>query len=169
MIGLPKGVVKLADYNSNWRIIYAEEAEVLRRLIGEYIADIQHIGSTSVEDLVAKPVIDIVVGARKLEDVSFCISPLESIGYEYKDENGIPERHYFSKGNPRVFHLHFVEFEGKLWRNYINFRNCLRENANLRDEYSRLKKDLALQYKHDRAAYTDSKTSFVEKILSRKD
>ncbi|HEX8289676.1 MAG TPA: GrpB family protein [Pyrinomonadaceae bacterium] len=169
MIGLPQGIVKLAEYNSDWQRIYAAEAKVLRGLICEYIADVQHIGSTSVEGLIAKPVIDIVIGAKKLGNVSFCISPLESIGYEYKGENGISERYYFGKGNPRLFHLHFVEYEGNLWKNYINFRNRLCENADLRDEYASLKRNLALQFEHNRAAYTDSKTSFIEKVLSLKD
>lgn len=169
MIGLPRGVVLLAEYDSEWQALFAEESGSLRYMIGEYIVDVQHVGSTSIEGLIAKPVIDIVAGARELNDVSLCAAPLESIGYQYKGENGIPGRHYFGKGNPRIFHLHFVEYDGKLWRDYINFRDRLREDTNLRNEYARLKKGLAARYKYNREAYTESKGAFVKKILTAKD
>ena len=169
MIGLSRGIVKLSEYDPEWQKLFNEEAVILRGLIGNYAADIQHVGSTSIAGLVAKPIIDVAVGLHKLPDVEYCISPLESCGYEYKDENGIPGRHFFAKGNPRTFHLHFVEFGNELWRNYINFRNRLRENPELRIEYARLKKYSARRHENNRTAYTDSKKPFIEKVLKLTD
>jgi GrpB-like predicted nucleotidyltransferase (UPF0157 family) len=168
MIGLERGTVRLSEYNPEWQRLFAEEAEVLREMLGDCVLEIQHVGSTSIKGLTAKPIIDIAAALRKIEDVAQCVKPLESIGYEYKGENGIPERHFFAKGNPRKFHLHFVKKDGNLWRNYINFRNRLRENVELKNEYARIKKDSAKKYEQNRAAYTESKEPFIEKVLKQK-
>ena len=169
MIGLQRGIVRLSGYNPEWQRIFAVEAESLRELLRDYVLEIQHVGSTSIKGLTAKPIIDIAASIRKIEDARQCVAPLESVGYEYKGENGIPERHFFVKGIPRKFHLHFVVKDGELWRNYIKFRDRLRENAELKNEYARLKKDLAKRFEQDRAAYTESKKPFIERVLKLKD
>ena len=96
MIGLPRGTVKLVPYSSEWESLFAEEERLLRSSIGAYVVDIQHVGSTAIPGLEAKPIIDIAVALRRLEDVEKCVELMERLGYEYDEEH--PDRHFFVKG-----------------------------------------------------------------------
>lgn len=165
-IGLEKGVVRLAPYSPEWKTLYEEEEKLLRDSVGEYIIDIQHIGSTSILDMTAKPILDIGIAIADFEEGKRCIEPIESLGYEYKGENGIPGRHYFVKGNPTTHHIHIVEIDSEEWKKNITFRDSLRKNEMLAKEYAKLKLELAEKFKYDRVAYTDGKTDFVNYILS---
>ena len=164
-IGLEKGIVRLAQYSPEWKMLYEEEERLLKDLIGEYVIDIQHIGSTSVPGLIAKPIIDIGIAIKDFEEGQRLVKPIESLGYEYKGENGIPKRHYFVKGNPTTHHLHIVEIDSEEWKKNITFRDALRKDENLAKEYAKLKLNLAEKFKYDRVAYTDGKTDFVNYIL----
>lgn len=168
-IGLEKGIVRLAPYSPEWKTLYEEEEKLLRELIGEYIIDIQHIGSTSIPDMIAKPILDIGIAIADFEEGKRCIKPIESLGYEYKGENGIPGRHYFVKGNPTTHHIHVVEIDSEEWKKNIIFRDALRKNENLAKEYAELKLNLAEKFKYDRVAYTDGKTDFVNYVLKLAD
>ena len=166
ILGLEKGVVRLAPYSPEWAKLFDEEKQLLIALIGDYVIDIQHIGSTSIPDMIAKPIIDIGIAIKDFEEGKRCIKLIESLGYEYKGENGIPGRHYFVKGNPTTHHLHIVEIDSEEWKKNITFRDALRKNENLAKDYTELKLNLAEKFKYDRVAYTDGKTDFVNYILS---
>ena len=97
MIGLQRGSVKLFPYSVEWQSLFAEEERVLRASIGTYVMDIQHVGSTAIPGLEAKPIIDIAVAVRRLEDVERCIKPLECLGYEYRADEGHPGRFFFAE------------------------------------------------------------------------
>src|SRR5215213_5257192 len=109
MLGLPKDIVRLVPHTELWHQLFAEEEARLREAIDEQSVAIEHVGSTAICGLSAKPVIDIAVAIREIADAEKCVMPLESIGYEYRGEFGIPGRHYFVKGAPRTHHLHMVE------------------------------------------------------------
>jgi GrpB-like predicted nucleotidyltransferase (UPF0157 family) len=164
-IGLKKGVVKLAPYSSEWPKLFEEEEKLLRGLIGKYVIDIQHIGSTSIPGMTAKPILDIGIAIARFQEGKRCVKPIESLGYEYKGENGIPGRHYFAKGDPRTHHLHMLELDSEEWRKHIIFRDFLRENKEMAREYARLKRDLAEKFRNDRLSYTEGKSDFVAEIL----
>ena len=167
MIGLEKGKVKLAEYDENWPFEFENEKNAIQRVIQKNEIAIEHIGSTSVKELCAKPIIDILIGIEHFDD-GFDIAPkLEAIGYEYKGENGIPGRHYFAKGNPRTHHIHIVELGSDFWKEHLLFRNYLRNNPEARFQYSKLKKELALQYERDREKYTDSKAEFIRNTINK--
>ncbi|MBK8312580.1 MAG: GrpB family protein [Acidobacteria bacterium] len=100
MLGLPSGEVQLSRYEAGWRSLFLEEAERLRTGIGGYVLDIQHIGSTSIPGMPAKPILDIGIAVTDFEEAMRCVPPMEELGYIYKGENGIPRRHYFVKGDP---------------------------------------------------------------------
>jgi len=136
-IGLEKGIVRLAQYSPEWKTLYEEEEKLLIDSVGRYIIDIQHIGSTSVHGLIAKPILDIGIAIKDFEEGKRCIEPIESLGYEYKGENGIPGRHYFVKGDPTTHHLHIVEINSEEWKKNITFRDSLRDSSPLKrgDEY----------------------------------
>ena len=147
-------------------MLFLEERSRLQACIREYVLDIQHVGSTSIPGMPAKPILDIGIAVADFDEAVRCISPLENLGYTYKGENGIPRRHYFVKGAPRTHHLHMVEIESEAWRNYLLFRDYLINNPETAREYARLKQKLARQFANDREAYQVGKDSFIKAVLS---
>ncbi len=166
MLGLEKGVVRVVPYDTDWQVQYALEAARLYSSIGEFVLDIQHVGSTAVPGCDAKPIIDIAICIADLGKVDACVPPLEGLGYEYKGENGIPGRHYFQRGKPVcLFHIHMSTPDHPNWVNHIRFRDYLLAHAEAVQAYCQLKHDLAVQYPQDRLAYTDGKAEFIRSIL----
>jgi GrpB-like predicted nucleotidyltransferase (UPF0157 family) len=167
MIGLARGSVKVVPYSFNWKEIYKQEEKLLYLLLGEAAIDIQHVGSTSIEGLDAKPIIDIAVGVKALDDVDKFRSLLEANGYQYRGNAGIEGRIMFAKGSEdlRTHYLHTEIINGELWKNHIYFRDYLRLHKKAVEEYSKLKKELALKYTNDRGSYTNAKNEFIKSIL----
>jgi GrpB-like predicted nucleotidyltransferase (UPF0157 family) len=163
---LKRGVVRLAPHSARWAALFDEEARRLREAIGEYVLDIQHVGSTAIPGIVAKPILDIAVAVSSFEEAVVCVEPVVRLGYEYRGENGIPRRHYFTKGEPRTHHLHMVEINGKDWKEMIAFRDALLHDPKLADEYALLKAELARRFPKDREAYTEGKAAFVAAVVN---
>jgi len=161
------GQVKLFAYESGWQILFLEERDRLQAGIGEYVLDIQHIGSTSIPGMPAKPILDIGIAITNFEEGVRCIHPMEKLGYRYKGENGIPLRHYFVKGSPRTHHVHMVELESEEWRSHLLFRDYLIKNPETARSYERLKQKLAKQFVTERAAYQAGKDSFIKAVLDK--
>jgi len=163
--------VRLVDYDPQWPILYQEEKASILSLIGDFVVDIQHIGSTAVPGLGAKPIIDIMVAIRRLALIEECFQPLQTIGYEYRGEYGIPGRYFFRKppGDPgaRTHHLHMVERESDFWERHILFRDSLRAHPEEAQQYYQLKRELAAKFASDRDAYTEMKTSFIESVVNK--
>ena len=88
MVGLERGTVKLNPFTNEWERLFSEEKSRLQAAIGKYVLDIQHVGSTSIPGMVAKPIIDIAIAVKNFEKASICIKAIEQLGYEYKGENG---------------------------------------------------------------------------------
>lgn len=159
----------LLEYDSEWTKKFQEEKEFLLKIIGEYFCgSIEHIGSTAVPGLIAKPVIDIMFGVKSLQASKSAIKVLIQNGYNYfpyKED----VMHWFCKPSPeiRTHHLHLVPFESNLWNERIKFRDILRKEALMADEYVLLKKSLAAKYKDDREAYTKEKSFFIKQILNK--
>jgi len=150
----------------------SEKARILG-VIRKKIVAIEHVGSTAVPGLGAKPIIDIMVGVRRLSKAQDCIGPLETIGYEYVPEYevSIPERRYFRRGSSNMpnkhFHLHMVEYNGDFWKRHLLFRDYLRAHPHAARKYHKLKKELAAKYRLNRDAYTEAKTLFIESVISK--
>ncbi len=165
--------VRIVEYNPNWPEIYKLEKNKIQEEIGEYIESIDHIGSTAVEDLVAKPIIDILIGLKSLEDAQFCIPKLEELNYEYvpEFEDVLPDRRYFRKPptdqGSRDFHVHMVEIKTYFWKRQLIFRDYLRKFPEVANEYGELKLKLAAELQDDRTAYSDGKTDFILGILKK--
>ena len=157
--------IQLLAYEPEWQILFLEERDRLQASIGEYVLDIQHIGSTSIPGIAAKPILDIGIAIINSEEGVRCIQPMEKLGYKYKGENGIPRRHYFVKGAPRTHHVHMVEFESEDWRSHLLFRDFLIENPEIARSYEKLKRELAKQFARDRATYQAGKNSFIKAVL----
>ncbi len=113
----------------------------------------------------AKPIIDIMVEVRRLEDAVTCIAPLRPLGYAFVDRPDNIDRRYFRQGSPRTHHLHIVEQGSAPVVDHLAFRDALRASHELRQRYTQLKAELAACHRHDRNRYTVAKTAFVESVL----
>lgn len=166
MLGLEKGAVKIVGHSPSWARLFAVEKQILESIIGEFVLQIEHIGSTAVKNLDAKPIIDIAVAVEKISDAQKCVAPLKNAGYTYKGENGIAGRHYLSKGEQRrTHHLHIVEQSSGLWREHLKFRDSLRAGKEIARKYAKLKRDLATRFPFDRESYTNGKAAFIQQVL----
>ncbi|MGH9279152.1 MAG: GrpB family protein [Acidimicrobiales bacterium] len=162
-------VVELVAYDSRSPARFAAERRALRAALGPWVLDVEHIGSTAVPGLAAKPVIDIQVGVRTLADSAEIVAAMESLGYEYvpKFEDDLPERRYFRRWSDgrRTHQVHLVERSNLgWWERHVRFRDWLRAHDDDRDRYEVLKRELAATYRDDRLAYTDAKTDFIRAI-----
>lgn len=159
--------VELEPYNSQWPALFDQEATSLTELLKPWLVGaIEHVGSTAVPGLSAKPVIDIMAPVCSLEHAYQAINALSAIGYcyfPYKAE----VMHWFCKPSPahRTHHLHLVAGGSSLWVERIAFRDALRSNAQLAAQYLSLKQRLSNEYTHDRDAYTEGKSWFVQSVL----
>ena len=165
--------ITIVDYRPEWQELYEQELAQLSQIIGNYAQDIQHIGSTSVPGLAAKPIIDIMIGVESLAIADqYCVPAMVNYGYEYvkKYEVQIPHRRYFRKSDhagKRTHHLHMVEIDSQWWERHILFRDYLRLHPSDRDAYGALKKQLAEREYEDKHDYTAAKTGFITEILEK--
>lgn len=166
-----KRSVRVEEYNSEWPILFENEKHRILDAVGIHVVRIEHIGSTAVSGLGAKPIIDIMIAVNSLSDADKCIEPLERIDYQYipKHEAIMPNRRYFHKGKPlkeQHYHIHMVELTSNFWKRHLLFRDYLRRHPEVAQEYFRLKRRLAVEYGLDREGYTRSKTPFIEKVVA---
>ena len=165
ILGLPSGTVSLQRAHDEWARAFEREARRIESAIGPYILDVRHIGSTAINGVPAKPILDLLVGVASYEDAARCVALLEELGYEYRGEAGIARRHYFVKGEPRTHHLHMVEKDGPQWTAALAFRDALRSHRELAQEYAAAKEALARRFAHDRDAYQAAKDQVVVALL----
>ncbi|MGJ0490028.1 GrpB family protein [Methylobacter sp.] len=168
MIGLKRHTVEVVEHNSTWASLAADACREIRYAGGDLIVAIQHVGSTSVPDLAAKPILDIAAGIINLESIPELIRCLTRVGYIYRGDSGDEGGHLFVKESApdiRIIHLHAMCYEGNQWRNYLAFRDLLRGNAVIRKQYADLKMELVGRFGQDRASYTESKSLFIAEAL----
>lgn len=160
--------VVIVPYDPAWIEAYQREAALIRLCIGRYITGIEHIGSTSVPGLDAKPIIDILIGVKSLADSPAFLPLLIGMGYCYKPEfeEGLPERRYLYKveNGLDTIHLHMVEPGTTFYKRHIAFRDYLRTHPDSASAYASLKYELAQKHGSDREGYTDAKTDFIKEI-----
>lgn len=167
MLGLPKGEVFLTPWTQEWEKEFLLEKEKIQKEIGEYIVGIHHIGSTAVKKLSAKPIIDMAVEINDFNEGENYVSSLEKIGYSYKGTNILPDRHYFSKGEPRTYQIHMYQSGNKYLHEQLKFRDYLRNNDEARIKYEQLKLKLSELNKSNKHKYAEAKTHFVKTILEK--
>lgn len=156
----------VTDYNPLWIKKYEEESLLIKDILADNCIAIYHIGSTSVEGLAAKPIIDIMVAVRSLEKVDDAVDDFSKIGYEYLGEFGIAGRRYLRKGgDERTHQIHI--FQAEDWNNigrHLAFRDYMRTHERARDEYAKIKIDLAKKFPYDIDGYCDGKENYVREI-----
>ena len=161
--------VQIAEYSSQWPLMFEAESHHLRNVFLPEAVEIEHIGSTAVPGMAAKPIIDMLLGASSLGAIERQIQILESHGYCYvpEFEAQLPERRYFVKParGEAQFHLHAVESGGQFWRDHLLFRDVLRTDRRVFDGYLMLKRSLAESLNMDRGSYTEAKAPFIEAVI----
>lgn len=162
--------VSIVEYHDGWPEDFHKAAAELTTAFADLAVAVEHIGSTSVPGLCAKPVIDIMLGVQQLSQADLRIAALAELGYRYRPEyeTQLPDRRYFVRQAgeiPRI-HLHTVITGGLLWRRHLAFRDALRGNPQISRQYGDLKRRLAVSHADDRAAYSAAKAPFIEQILA---
>ncbi len=167
LLGFGDDMIQLVEYQKSWDYRFQFESAMILLALGELILGIEHIGSTAIPGIIAKPVIDILIGINDLRDVfnKNVLNVLEVLDYSYTAEAGDEKRRFFKKGSPRLFHLHFVEYESKEWSNHILFRDILLRDEGKKIRYQKLKIELAKKFPTERNKYTEGKTPFITQIL----
>ena len=168
-IGMKRGTVYLGPHQEEWERAAEETIQTLKRIFVSVAVDIQHIGSTSIRTISAKPIIDIAVAVNDYELVLNKCDELEKAEIVFRfDER--PEQLLFVMGDfekdTRSHHIHVVLYGSDEWNNYINFRDYLNTHIAAAKEYEAVKLRLAEQYPDDRIAYTDGKQEVIDKLLA---
>lgn len=160
--------IALVAYDPDWPRRFEGERALLEGLLSPWLAaGIEHVGSTAVPGLAAKPIIDIVAGVRDLEEARAAFGPLLDAAYVPQPHR--PDvAHHFAKPSAQSpeYGLHLTEPGSDLWRERLVFRDALRRDAALAAEYEALKRRLARLYRDDLAAYTAGKRALVERVLA---
>jgi GrpB-like predicted nucleotidyltransferase (UPF0157 family) len=157
--------VELQEYDPTWAELFESERQLLAGIFGSRAVAIEHVGSTSVPGLCAKPIVDVLVGLRELGLSDEEIEAMRALGYEYLGEHGLPRRLFFRK-EPRTHHVHVVEHAGEHWERQLVFRDTLRNDPEERQRYDAFKRRLAAEG-HAREVYTELKTPFIREVEAR--
>lgn len=160
--------IVLYEYSEEWISLFEKEKHLLQKALGLENCIIEHIGSTSVKGLVAKPIIDIMIGLFDFSLADTFIVEIKTLGYEYipEYEDVMPYRRFFKKiiDEKVTHHLHMVSEGSEFWRRHILFRDYLRTNSDIAKQYAALKKDLATREWNDTNEYAEAKSEFIRKI-----
>jgi GrpB-like predicted nucleotidyltransferase (UPF0157 family) len=162
--------ISLSPYDPQWAVLFEQERVSLEAALAQWlVGPVEHIGSTSVPGLAAKPIIDMMAPVRSLSEAAAAIEVVTAVGYR----NGVhrpEEAHYFFKPQTdncweRTHQLHLTEPTSLLWRRRVAFRDALRCRADYRFRYEQLKRDLAHAHGTDLMAYARNKDDFVNEVL----
>lgn len=159
--------LQVVDYDPRWPERFRLEQQRLQAALGSLVLEVEHIGSTSVPELAAQPIIDIAIGIRSYPWPAAAVDAVVMLGYEHKGEYGIPRRHYFRKGALRTHHVHVLESHSPEYAAHILFKDYLRSHAETARQYERLKRDLARRVGNDHRAYQEGKSAFIRDVIRR--
>lgn len=167
--------IKIVNYDSQWSIVFTELKKIIKATLGDLALSIEHIGSTSVTGLAAKPIIDIDVVIKSNDLLPEVIQSLAKLGYIHQGDLGIVGREAFGRENEYVprdgkgrtwqnHHLYVCPQDSTALARHLAFRNYLRQNADAVLAYGKLKQQLAKKFPHDIDSYIEGKNAFIEEI-----
>lgn len=168
MIGLRRRTVRVAPYDPSWAQLGRQACATIRKACVDLPIEVEHVGSTAVAGLSAKPIVDIVVGLPDVASVAALKSRLTHIGYIYHGEGEGGIGHLFvweSEPDIRTIHVHAVRHGSPYWKEYVCLRDILRQDADIRRRYEELKRKNATRFPNDRNGYTAAKNDFVREVL----
>ena len=162
----------VSDYDPAWSAMFEQERRSLHTVLGPLLLTIEHIGSTAVPGLAAKPIIDLQASVRSLAEAqSRCVEPLQALGYTYlpQYEAWLPGELFFRKAlaGPWTHHLHILQGDDPRWRDRLFFRDYLRNHPEAAATYAKLKKDLAAAFDDDISGYRNAKDAFVAATMAQ--
>lgn len=168
-IGLKTGELRLSDHTPDWTVAYAHEVLELRRLLADHFITAEHIGSTSIPDIPAKPIVDMMVAVPTMRIAQQMIGRMTEAGYVYRPDGSLPDRVYFNRRSGQVdtHHVSISTTSTNFWAEKCVFRDFLRANRIAKEQYAKLKQTLASSLGNDRVAYTNSKREFVYGVLKQ--
>ena len=162
--------IRLVPYDTAWASSFAAEQQRLLSLFPLELRAVEHIGSTAIPGMPAKPIVDMLAGVDSMAVADALFEQVLRHGYTTSRafNEMLPDRRWFmrSANGHRTHHLHVVVFGSPAWHKHLRFRDRLRSNAALAQSYALLKAELAARFEHDREAYTDAKSEFVASVLS---
>lgn len=162
----PGDVIEVVDYDEEWPVRFVSWQERLRTVLGGIALAIEHVGSTSVPGLPAKPTIDVQVSVPDLDNESAYVPPIESLGLQLRSRDALHRYFRPVPGAPREVHVHVCQ-AGSTWeQEHLLFRDYLREHSAAREAYSRTKCEAAARWADDPFAYTDAKSDIILQILA---
>ena len=169
MLGLKRLTVRVVPYRAEWQEFFERERRALRRCVGHLVLDIQHVGSTAVPNLDAKPILDIALSIPSARVIPQLERPLSDlVGYIYRGDAGIDGGRLFVKESApdiRTHHLHVVDVHDPQWREWLLFRDMLRADETLRARYAQTKRALQERFAQDRKGYTRAKNEFIHSLV----
>ena len=157
--------IKLAVFSKQWSRIYQSESIRIQEKLGNKIIDMQHIGSTAIPNIYAKPIIDIMIGVEDLNRSEITIRELVELGYEYLGEANVLGRLYFRIRGVNNFNIALCQYGGEIWTANILFRDYLRKNPTVAKRYSLFKKKIFDSGVNTLLKYSSLKQSLVDEIL----
>lgn len=167
MIGLKRGTVALFPHQKEWSENAKNAVRLLKQLLGDIAIDIQHVGSTAIFSIHAKPIIDIAVAVEDLNDMISYVDTLKHNNIIFRGEVVAGEVLFVMGDNDiRTHHIHIVKWKGTEWNNYINFRDYLNAYPEKAMMYDSCKQKLATQFPNDRASYTAGKEEIIQHLLA---
>ncbi|MGJ8644485.1 MAG: GrpB family protein [Luteolibacter sp.] len=155
--------IEVLPYCPEWPASFEREKTLLLASIGQVTMEVHHIGSTAVESLAAKPIIDIMLEVTSLKELDTCDEKIIQLGYEAMGEYGIHGRRYYRKGgDERTHQIHAFQTADKNLTRHLAFRDYLRTHPDVRNEYGKLKIQVASHCNHDIGHYCDGKNDFIK-------
>lgn len=161
--------IEVVPYNPEWARLAQEEIDLLKEVLGDTAQAVYHVGSTSVEGIKAKPILDFLVVVKNLEVVELCTEALVKAGYQPRGEFGLPGRLFFTKdqGDRRTHHVHIFEAGHPEVEMMLDFRDYLSTHPSDAALYGELKVELAQRFQNDRASYRAGKDPLIQELLKR--
>jgi GrpB-like predicted nucleotidyltransferase (UPF0157 family) len=159
--------IVIVEYDPRWPGIFKQLRNRIAAALGPLVSRIEHIGSTAVPNLPAKPIIDLDVVIASRNDLPTVIRRLEPLGHRHQGDLGVPGREAFTTA-PDTYphHLYVCAADSAALARHLAFRDLLRADPETARAYGELKRALAVRFRNDRAAYTDAKTAFTDAVLS---
>lgn len=158
----------IEDYDPRWPQLFEMLRSRIAAVLDELALSIEHVGSTAVPGLAAKPIVDIDVLLKSSTDLPVVIRKLADVGYQHRGDLGVSGREAFrTKSDDVHHHLYVCPPGGREYERHIAFRNYLRAHVADANAYALLKRELASRFVNDREAYNEAKSGFVQEILQR--
>lgn len=163
-----RGTVVLCTHDAGWIAQAEQTIAEIKSLLGAAAIAVEHVGSTSVPGLAAKPILDLVIGVRELSDLDPYVDKLAQMHIREAGQDQTGQRLFVMgdfEANMRTHHIHVVRWNDSAWKNYIRFRDYLRIFEEKRSEYEVEKRRLAAWYPADRQAYTEGKAELIGRLI----